>query len=130
MSAKMHHVLAVVLTFAAFFAAGTAFYFAASKLYGPTMRWALANMHPFAASIAFDWVLPPAFVLGSTFLVRRAMNKLIPARCPRCGNRSYRHRERGQRVSDPRAREWITYRCRSCGHIENTGWTSGAVNAP
>lgn len=122
MSAKMHHVLAVVLTFAAFFAAGLAL-LAAGKLFEPTiMRWAFAHMHPLAATIVFFWVLPPTFVLGSTFLVHRAINKLIPARCPKCGNRAYRHRERGQWVTYLRIGEWITYRCRSCGYIENTGW--------
>src|SRR5258706_3311252 len=124
MSAKMHYVLVTVLTCAALVGAFFAFAVAASKLFHPTMRWADAHMHPFAAMVVFQMVLPPTVVLGPAFLLSLAMNKWIPARCQKCGNRAYRHRKHGLWESWlGRSPGWISYRCQSCGDIENTCWS-------
>ncbi|WP_435012011.1 hypothetical protein P12x_006135 (plasmid) [Tundrisphaera lichenicola] len=56
------------------------------------------------------WLLLGFF--GGLFLPR-----IIPARCPSCGaRRAYPFRERV--AADSRA---VKYRCRACGHVQDTG---------
>jgi hypothetical protein len=102
-------------------AAGAALYFAASRHLESSWRWAEAHMHPFVATILLYYALPPAFVLSPGIVVYLAINKLIPARCPKCRDGAYRHHERGQLASFFQG-EFIIYRCRSCGHVQNLGW--------
>jgi len=120
--AKWHHQLGVALAFLAMAAAGVALYFAASKHFESSWRWAQSHMHPFVAMILLYYVLPPVTVLGSGFLVHLAINKLVPARCPKCRNGAYRQNEHGQWSSFFQRGEFITYRCRSCGEVADLGW--------
>ena len=124
MSARVHHRLAVALAFAPLFATAAAFFFAPDKLYELYLlvtRLVFVHLHPFAVAMAYV-VIPVAYLGGSAYLTYLATIKLIPARCPKCGNLAYRHIERGHWVAIFQLGEWITYRCRSCGHAENLGW--------
>ncbi|MFT7676277.1 MAG: hypothetical protein ACI8QC_000247 [Planctomycetota bacterium] len=60
-------------------------------------------------------------LLGPVLLVRVVFRCLLFARCPqpRCGGRSY------ARGSKP-----ITYVCKSCGHVHETGVSEGGGDSP
>ena len=116
----MHYLVGIVVTIGAFLAAFAVFN-GMDKILEQSSSRVLEYMHPLAAAIAL-WVLKLLFWFGSAFLAELAYFAVIPARCPKCGNRSYRYRERRQWGTYLRFGEWIVYRCRSCGHIQSTGW--------
>jgi hypothetical protein len=117
MQARVHYVLGVLITIAGFLAG-----FFGDGILGPLLDKVWQYVHPLPAFIVL-WLLPPIFWFASAFLAQLAYFAVIPARCPKCGDRSYRHHEPGSRLS--RYGAWITYRCGSCGHIQNTGWYEG-----
>ena len=123
MSARVHHQLAVALACVPLFATVAAFFFAPDRLYElheAITRLVFAHMHPFALAIAYP-LLAMAVLVGSAYLTYLAIVKWVPARCPKCGDRSYRQ-VGGHWVTIFQLGESITYRCRSCGHMENLGW--------
>jgi hypothetical protein len=123
MRAKVHYVIGIVVAFAAFFGAFLCVFIGMSQLLGRLFSMARDSMHPFLVEIGFQWGLPMVFCGGSAFLAYLAYNSVVPARCPKCGNHSYR--ELGSPIADRWRNYWvpITYRCRTCDHKEETGWS-------
>ena len=121
MSARTHRALVVALTFMAFFAPAIAVFLAGEKAF--RLLDSMFGRHPLAHGIAF-YVLPIVVPVGLMFLVYGTINALVPARCPKCGNRAYRYSERGPWLAFFQNRsERIIYWCSSCRSKEDLGWS-------
>jgi hypothetical protein len=93
---KTHIALGVVAAVVIFFSSA---YLLIKVMPSGQIQWVLAT------------VLPPSLAWYAIALV----NKFLPVRCAQCGGAAYR--ERGAR---------ICYACRSCKHVEDTGWKIGS----
>lgn len=124
MSARAHRSLLFALIFVAFFSPLIPVAIAGPQLGRllDAIVGALDRVHPLAAFIGF-YVLGAAYLIGPALIVSWVMYTLVPARCPKCGNPTYRYDDRGRRVRFLATAGRIRYWCASCRHTEDLGWS-------
>ncbi len=123
MTPRVHRRFTMGVTFLAFMAPYPFLAFAGTEL--PAFLGAIVpalEVHP-AVSFIASYVLGIAYGFGPALLASCVGYTLVPARCQKCGKRTYRYDDRGKRVRVIAADGQVRYWCPSCGHTENFGYS-------